>query len=430
MVAVLGGLRANRDLALLAAGSGVSSLGTQLTLVGFTLVLAGSGPSAVAGLFVAAALGAVLGAPLAGWVVDRFRNRMLLAATVCGQVLLLIGLLFGYERVPVLYGLVVLLGLSGGVVRTCGSVLIPLTTGEDQSVRGYAWMSSAQNTGSVAGIVLGGVIAAGPGIEVALLLDAVATFVHLVLVLRLTVDREPGRDEGAPGLGAQWSGTVLLRSDRLLVGRVVAQVVGGVAVAIALVNEVFLVQGPLGGGDFTYSAVLACWTAGLLLGSNAGRRFTTARSLVGAFATAGLVMAVALLAPALIPHVVVNAVAWVVAGACSSVQNVTLNELVRVRTPDWARGRVFAAVGAITVGAGTIGMVAAGAVVAAAGPQRALAVAAAFAVVSALMAGLAVLRRHHLRPPVVSPDFESAPEPAPGPTPGPAPQVRAITAGD
>ncbi|WP_447002768.1 MFS transporter [Saccharothrix isguenensis] len=401
MVAVLGGLRANRDLAVLVAGSGVSSLGTQLTLVGLTIVLAGSGPFAVAALFVAAALGAVLGATLAGRAVDRFPNRMLLAVTVCGQVLLLIGLLFGYARLPVLYGLVVLLGLSGGVVRTCASGLVALTTGEDHEGR---WLSSARNAGSVVGIVLGGVIAAGPGIEVAVLLNAVAAFVHLVLVLRLRVDRGPGRDEGAAGPGAQWSGSVLLRSDQLLVGRVVAQVVGGVAVAIALVNEVFLVRGPLGGNDFTYSVMLACWTAGLLLGATASRQVTTARALVAAFATANLVMALALVAPALIPHVLVNAVAWVVAGACSAVQNVTLNALVRARTPDSVRGRVFPTVGAVTVGAGTIGMVAAGAVVDAVGPQRALTVAAAFALAAALVAGLAVFRRHDLRPPVISPD--------------------------
>ncbi|WP_158839364.1 MFS transporter [Saccharothrix deserti] len=411
MVAVLGGLRgglrAHRDLAVLAGGSGVSSLGAQLTLIGFTTELAGAGSFAVAGLFVAVALGAVLGAPVAGWAVDRFHNRTLLAVTVCAQVLLLVGLLFGHADLPVVYGVVALLGVSGGVVRTCASVLVPLTTGEDGAVRGYAWLSSAQNTGSVAGIVLGGVIAVGPGIEVALMLDAVAAFVHLVLALRLRVDRDPRQDDGsAAGPGSQWSGLVLLRSDRLLMGRVVAQIVGGIAVAIALVNEVFLVLGPVGGNDFTYSAMLACWTASLLLGANLSRRFTTARALVAAFATGSLVMASALAAPALVPHVVVNAVAWAVAGACSSVQNVTLNALVQLRTPESVRGRVFAAVGAVTVGGGTVGILAAGAVVGTAGPQGALAVAAVFAVVAGLMAWLAFFRRDHLRASVVSPDFE------------------------
>ncbi|WP_143532518.1 MFS transporter [Saccharothrix sp. ALI-22-I] len=411
MVAVLGGLRgglgAHRDLAVLAAGSGVSSLGAQLTLIGFTTELAGAGAFAVAGLFVAVALGAVLGTPVAGWAVDRFHNRYLLAVTVCTQVLLLVGLLLGHADLPVVYGLVTLLGVSGGVVRTCASVLIPLATGEDDSVGGYAWLSSAQNTGSVAGIVLGGVIAAGPGIEVALLLDAVAAFVHLVLALRLRVDRDPGQDDGSVGgPSSQWSGLVLLRSDRLLMGRVVAQTVGGIAVAIALVNGVFLVLGPVGGNEFTYSAMLVCWTAGLLFGANLSRRFTTARALVAAFATGSLVMAPALAAPALVPHVLVNAAAWLVAGACSSVQNVTLNALVQLRTPDAVRGRVFAAVGAVTVGGGTVGVLAAGAVVGAAGPLRALAVAAVFAALAGLMAWLAFFRRDHLRGSVVSPDFE------------------------
>jgi MFS family permease len=412
----MGGLRANRDLAVLAAGSGVSGLGAQLTLIGLTVELAGSGAFAVAGLFVAVALGAVFGTPLAGWLIDRFPNRMLLAVTVCGQVVLLVGLVYGYVQLSVLYGLMALLGLSAAVVRACASVLVPLITGEDRAAGGHAWLSSVRNTGSVVGIVLGGVIAAGPGVQVALLLDAVTTFVQLVLVLRLRVDRDPRIDDSnTTGASGQWSGWVLLRSDRLLLGRVVAQVVVGVAVAIALVNEVFLVLGPLGGGDVTYGVVLACWTGGLLLGAAVSRRFTTARALGAAFATANLVMAAALVAPALIPHVVVNAVAWTVAGACSSVQNGTLNALVQARTPDAVRGRVFATVGSVTVGAGTVGMLAAGGVVDAAGPLGALRVAAVVAVVAALMAGLAVLRRTHLRGSVVAPDTEPVPDRQPVP---------------
>ncbi|MFD0201912.1 MULTISPECIES: MFS transporter [Saccharothrix] len=406
MVAVLGGLRGNRDLAVLVVGSGVAGFGAQLTLIGFTTALAGSGAFAVAGLFVVVAFGAVLGAPVAGWAVDRFPYRLLLSVAVFAQVLLLVGLLFGHARLPVLYGLVALLGVCGSVVRTCVSALIPLAT---DPADGHAALSSAQNTGSLAGIVLGGVLAVGPGVEWAVMLDAVCAFTHLALVvLWLRVDRDPGQDDGGVAASGQWSGWVLLRSDRVLLGRVVAQAVVGVAVAIALVNEVFLVFGPIGGNAFTYSAVLACWTAGLLLGANVSRRFTTARALIVAFAVGNLVLALALAAPAQVPHVVVNAVAWLVAGACGSVQNVTLNGLVQARTSEAVRGRVFATVGAVTACSGVVGILVAGAVVGAAGPLSALTVASAFALVAALMAVLAVLRRDHRRASVVSPDFDHA----------------------
>ncbi|MEV1118329.1 MFS transporter [Actinosynnema sp. NPDC049800] len=398
MVAVLGDLRDNRDLAVLVGGSGVAALGAQLTLVGFTTELARSGASAVAGLFVAVALGVVLGTPLAGWAVDRFPHRLLLVVAVFAQVLLLVGLLFGYVRLPVLHGLVALLGVCGVVVRTCASALIPVATGEDGAARGHAALSSAQNAGSVAGIVLGGVIAVGPGVEWAVMLDAVSAFTHLALVVVwLRADRDPRRDDGAATPGGQWSGWVLLRSDRLLLGRVVAQAVVGVAVAIALVNQVFLVFGPIGGNEFTYSAVLACWTAGLLLGADLTRRVTTTRGLVAAFAAANLVLALALAAPAQLPHLVVNAVAWLVAGACGSVQNVTLNGLVEARTSDAVRGRVVATVGAVTTCSGVVGILVAGVVVGTAGPLAALTAASGFALVAALMAVLSVLRRDHLR---------------------------------
>ena len=408
MVAVLGGLRGNRDLAVLVGGSGVAALGAQLTLIGFTTELAGSGAFAVAGLFVAVAFGAVLGTPLAGWAVDRFPLRLLLVVAVFAQVLLLVGLLFGYALLPVLYGLVALLGVCGGVVRACASALVPVAAGEDGAARGHAALSSAQNTGSVAGIVLGGVIAVGPGVEWAVMLDAVSAFTHLALVVVwLRVDRDPRREDGGAATpSGQWSGWVLLRSDRLLLGRVVAQAVVGVAVAIALVNQVFLVFGPIGGNAFTYSAVLACWTAGLLLGANAARRVTTTRALIAAFAVANLVLALALAAPAQLPHLVVNAVAWLVAGACGSVQNVTLNDLVQARTSEAVRGRVFAAVGAVTACSGVVGILVAGAVVGAAGPLAALTAASGFALLAALMAVVAVLRRDHLRASVVAADLD------------------------
>ncbi|MCE7000674.1 MFS transporter [Saccharothrix sp. S26] len=407
MVAVLGGLRGNRDLAVLVGGSGVAAFGAQLTLIGFTTALAGWGAFAVAGLFVAVAFGAVLGAPAAGWAVERFPNRLLLAVTVFAQVLLLVGLLFGHERLPVLYGLVALLGVCGGVVRACASALIPAATG---TADGHAAWSSAQNTAAVAGIVLGGVLAAGPGVEWAVMVDAVCVFVHLALVvLWLRVDRDPAQDDAGGAPSGQWSGWVLLRSDRLLLGRVAAQAVAGVAVAIALVNEVFLVLGPIGGNEFTYSAVLACWTAGLLLGARPARRFTTPRALTVAFVGAGLVLALALAAPAQLPHLVVNALAWLVAGACGSAQNATLNGLVQARTSDAVRGRVFATVGAIMACSGVVGILVAGAVVGAAGPRVALTVASGFALVAALMAVLAVLRRDHLRASLVSPDFDRVP---------------------
>ncbi|MEV8441423.1 MFS transporter [Actinosynnema sp. NPDC051121] len=414
MVAVLGGLRGNRDLAVLVGGSGLAALGAQLTLIGFTTALAGSGAFAVAGLFLAVAFGAVLGAPVAGWAVDRFPHRLLLSVAVFAQVLLLVGLLLGHARPSVLYGLVALLGVCGGVVRTCESALIGLATdqadGHAASAGGHAALSSAQNTGAVAGIVLGGVIAVGPGVEWAVMLDAVCVFAHLALVvLWLRVDRDPRQDDGGAAPGGQWSGLVLLRSDRLLLGRVAAQAVVGVAVAIALVNEVFLVLGPIGGNGFTYSAVLACWTAGLLLGATLTRRFTTPRALVVAFAAANLVLALALAAPAQLPHLLVNAVAWLVAGACGSVQNATLNGLVEARTSEAVRGRVSAAVGVVTACSGAVGILVAGAVVGAAGPLAALTVASGFALVAALMAVLAVLRRDHLRGSVVSPDFDRVP---------------------
>jgi MFS family permease len=398
----LSALRGNRNLTVLAAGSGVSSVGSQLTLVGFTTVLHNSGSFAVAGLFVSCTVGAVLGAPLAGRLVDRCRNRPLLVGTLLTQAVILTCLLLGYHQQAVLFPMMGLMGLSGTVVGTCASVLVPLTTGEDDAMRGYAWLTTAQKTGSMSGTILGGVIAAGPGIELALVVDAITSVIQAALIVAfMTVDRDPrvadakaGKAKGtAAGLSYLWQ-------DRLLLGRVMAQTVAGIAVSIALVNEVFLVTGPIGGDNFTYSVMLMFWAAGLLLGANLSRRLKGARLLLRTCVVSSAVMAIVLLAPALLPYTAVNAAAWLIVGGCSSVQNVTLNGFVQERTADALRGRMFAAVSAVTVSATTLSILAAGGVVALSGPRTALIVAAFVAAVAAVVAWIVTVSSRELRAPV------------------------------
>jgi MFS family permease len=370
----------NRDLALLVSGSGVSNMGSMLTLTGLTTALHGSGPYAVAGLFVSCTVGSVIGSPLAGWLVDRYPNRRLLVGTLISQALILACVFAALPLRPALFALMALLGLSGAVVGTCASVLIPLITGEDEAMRGYSWLTSAEKAGSMSGTVLGGVITAGPGIKLALILDAVTSLIQAMLIRTVRAERDPRRTTAEVAKpGHPLTGFSYLTQDRLLLGRMLAQTAGTVAVAIVLVNEIFWVTGTLGGGNFTYSVMLVCWSIGTILGAQASRRLKATRALLMAGAIGNGVLAVALLTPALLPYIAVNTVACVIAGGGSSVQNVTLNGLVQARTLAAVRGRMFAAVNAVLVGANTLSILSAGVVVTVVGPRCALVVAASFA---------------------------------------------------
>ncbi len=62
-----------------------------------------------------------------------------------------------------------------------------------------------------------------------------------------------------------------------------------------------------------------------------------------------------MLIPATLPHVVAAGIGWLIGGISNGVDNVTMNAIVRQRTPDEMRGRVFAVVGSMVTGANLLG---------------------------------------------------------------------------
>lgn len=363
-------VRSSRDLALLATGAGVSNLGAMLTLVGLTVRMYESGPYAVAAMFIAGTMGGALGAPLAGWLVDRFRNRALLVATLLVQVAVLISLSAAVEVFPLVIVGLAIMGMSGVIVNTCASTLIARITAEDHGVRGFSWLSTARTAGAMSGTVLGGLVAEGPGLEIALVIDAVTSLVQAVLITRLQADRDPRVSERAKGVPRQsLAGLSQLRKDRVLVVRLVAHTLATVAMTVALTNEIFLVTNVLHGNEVVYGVITALWGIGVLLGNYVSRRLKGVDALLRGYTISTALMAMAFLVSAFFPYVAANAVAWVVAGGCAGIQTITLNALIQARTADEFLGRVFAAASTTSVIAGAVGYLCAGVSVNVLGPQ-------------------------------------------------------------
>jgi predicted MFS family arabinose efflux permease len=387
--------RGKRDLALLAVGAGVSNMGSMLTLVGLTVRLHESGPHAVAALFVTATLGGILGAPIAGWLVDRYRNRPLYVTVLLIQAVTLLGLLSGLSVLPVVFAALGIMGMSGAVTGTCTSVLVARITAEDHGVRGFAWLSTARTVGAMSGTVLGGVVTAGPGLEVALLIDAATSVIQAVLISRIRADRDPRvTDRPAGASRRSLAGLAQLRQDRVLLVRLAAHTVAMMAMTLALANEIFLVTQVLGGDEVAYSIILTCWGVGVLFGGMVSRRLKGTAALLRAYTFGTGLMAMAFVLSAVFPHVAVNAGAWIIAGGCSAVQNITLNALVQARTPDEAKGRVYAAAGTTLIIANTAGYLCAGVVIATVGPQWTL-VGAAALICPATAAMVVITARRH-----------------------------------
>lgn len=413
--------RPERDLALLAASRGATQLGNMATVVAVVLVVEPLGPTRVALVLAAELVAVVLAAPVAGLVVDRWPARRLLVVAALVQSLAIgVGsLVVAGPQQQLLPGLVAVLLVVGSMQALAGpaqQALVPWVVGEDRSARGYATLAVAGNVGFLLGLPLGGLLVGTMGAPWALRVDAATFLLQAVVVLLLTAERDPrtldprtGQDRddvvgSVPRSGPTsrgWAagalaGAAWIRRDPVLLVSTVGLAVGLLAITTVNVAEVFVVVDVLGAGPVTYGLVAAAWAAASLVCSwLAGRLrdpgWTARWVLLGCVVTGGgLVLAGV---GGLVTSLAVLVVGWVLGGAGNGATVVASSSLVRLRTPEERRGRVFAAVlvlyqaanvSALGLGAALVGLLGAAETLVVCGLAAGLAGAAA----------LLLLRRH------------------------------------
>ena len=163
-----------------------------------------------------------------------------------------------------------------------------------------------------------------------------------------------------------WLGFARVRRDRVLLVGVAG--LGAATVASVLVNvaDVFYVLDDIGASPSAYGLVTAVWPAAGVVGGWYAGRLIGDHLLFRWLAGTTVAMGLALLAASSVVSLVAVGVGWVIGGAANTAQRVCLNALIRSRTDDAARGRVFSAVSAAlqagnivgyAVGAGVVGLV-------------------------------------------------------------------------
>ena len=165
-----------RDLNLLVGAVGGSALGDWLALVPLTLYLAettGSGIT-IALLYIAFWAPSVVLAGHAGLLADRYDPRRVLFAVSLAQAGVAVGLGFVSETSAML-GLAALLGIGFAVAQPAEFELVPRVAGEARLALANARVETARYTGFALGPVIGGLLAAAGGLQVAMLVNA-ATF--------------------------------------------------------------------------------------------------------------------------------------------------------------------------------------------------------------------------------------------------------------
>jgi MFS family permease len=153
----------------------------------------------VAGLVVATLTGmAVVTAPLAGGLVDRFGARGVAAAGGSALAAGYAGLAFAGSAAPA-FAAAALAGAGNGALNTAQTTLIATLAPRELRHRATAVSRVAANAGLGLGGAIGGLVAArGLGGYVALFLVNAASYLVYVVVL-LAVVREPARPEPLPG---------------------------------------------------------------------------------------------------------------------------------------------------------------------------------------------------------------------------------------
>ena len=289
-----------RDLNLLVGAVGASALGDWLALVPLTLHLAettGSGIT-IALLYIAFWAPSVVLAGHAGLLADRYDPRRVLLLVSVAQATVALALSFAAGTVLML-GLAALLGIGFAVAQPAEFALVPRVAGEARLALANGRVETARYTGFAVGPVIGGLLAAAGGLQVAMVVNA-ATF--LVVGAVATVVRCPHSEfclAPEPPVGRAWTGAKHLVQDRVLAVIMTVAFVSLLFMTTQWAANVFFVKDDLGLGDVGYGILLTAWTVGMALGATlVPRRIGLGMLAVGALA-AVVVQGLGLAAPAL-----------------------------------------------------------------------------------------------------------------------------------
>lgn len=374
------------DLSLIAAACLASAATSGIARLAQALRLSQTGSGwAVAGLWLAGTLPAVILAPLTGLVLDRVETVRLLGYFALGAALVDLGLAAvpGIALVLLLASLLGILGAASapGLLAIAGQLGRRSATGEASCL---TRLQAAQWAGATVGPAAGAGLVVAWGTRAPLLLDAAALAVlgvglRSVQVRRLPASRAPG-ETWTRALGA---GVQLMLADPLLrlLMPPVALVVASVNVAVVV--EVFLATRVFEAGPLGYGGLVALWGAGMVVGTLAVPRLPWRHPLLVTGAGAASA-ALGLAGAGLSPGLGWARAAYVLGGFGNGLEMNSARILVQQRAPAEARGRAFAAYFAVGSAAAAVGAVLGGVLMGAAGARRAMVLAALLVACAAL----------------------------------------------
>ena len=336
------------------AGSGLSTIGSQMTSFAVSLQVFTLTHSSVAvgAVGLAIAVPAITFGLFAGSVVDAVDRRKVVLVGTSGAALVSVALAVqafaGFDRLWPLYCLVVVQSVLASVNGPARRTFLPRLLPSERVQAGAALSMFAMHAGVIAGPALAGVITAAWGLKVCYVVDAVSYGAALYGVGRLPA-MPPQGEPVRPGPRAVVDSLRFIGRSRVLTGALLsdlsATVLGMPFALFPAVNAAHF-----GGAAQTLGLLTAAPSIGGVVGMLLSGTFGNVRRPGRAMLVAGAVWGAGIAGFGAV-HVFVLALGCLaVAGIGDSSSVVFRTTMIQLATPDGQRGRVSAA--EFVVGAG------------------------------------------------------------------------------
>jgi len=333
-------VRAYRLVFLAGLGSGI---GTWFAIVALNVdMLARTDSGAwLAGLNAAAILPSAFIGLIGGPLVDRLSRKRLLVGSDVLRIAVFAALPFagGAETIVVL---ALVAGVGDAFFRPALLAGVPNLVDDEDLPDANFLLQTAQWVTTAAGPLVGGVLVAASGPDLAYWVNAASFAVSALLLARVAA---PLLQSDKPLSRGHWrdviDGISLVRSSIALLVVFVVWNLAMVAQGAINVSEVVLAERTLDAGAFGYGLLWGATGLGLVLGGGVFAGSAAKRS-IGAIYPAGIALFAAAVAVAAVsPSIWVAAAAMVFSGIGNGVAVVANITLVQRGSPDSLRGRAF-----------------------------------------------------------------------------------------
>ena len=377
-----------RPVRVLAAARLVSVAGSQAAQLALAFAVydrTGSTAWVSAALFATVAVTGLL-APISGWLADhQDRRRLMIVAEGAGGVAWL-SLLF-VSSPAAMIGCALLATAVNAPFRAASGASVPQLVEPARLTWANGLISASSSTALVTGPLLGGALVGAAGAKAVFGVN-VATFLLSAVALLTLPSLPPVRSPKAQAIAAERdtrAGFSTVFRDRVLLRLMVSTSLTFAAFGLTLVADLPLVE-ELGGGSVAYGLLTTLWGAGAVLGAAVVSRVIREPRERPALVLGSIAMGVSIGSITVMPTLWAIILVGALGGIGSGIAFAPWFSLVQRRAPDAVRGRVLAAGEAAEQVAFALGMLAAGPIVAAVGPQPAYVVPGLLLVAAGLVA--------------------------------------------